>query len=104
MDTALKNVKINNNVYTVLANMKVRHGHSSKKCKNKQQCVYSAGEHESKTCQNKQQLTCCNCSASNNKYKLNRKINHCASDYKKCETYKSRLAFLRSKTDYSIST
>ena len=80
------------------------YGHSSKKCKNKQQCVYCAGEHESKTCQNKQKLTCCNCSAANNKYKLNRKINHCASDYKKCETYKSRLAFLRPKTDYSIST
>lgn len=79
------------------------YGHSSQKCNNNRRCVYCAGTHEVKFCK-ANQPNCCNCLEANHKYKTNRNTHHEASDYKKCETYKARLVYLRSKIDYTITT
>lgn len=77
------------------------YGHSSKKCNNKQTCGFCAGEHDTKTCNQKDNLKCTNCAESNNKYKTKRSCNHSVFDHKKCDTYKSRESFLRTKINYT---
>lgn len=79
------------------------YGHGGKKCNSDYVCLYCAGAHDSKTCKNKHQKKCGNCLAANTKYNMNRSVNHIASDTKCCETYKSRMHYLKSKIDYSIN-
>lgn len=79
------------------------YGHNSKKCNNKIRCGYCGEEHETKNCDQKDRPKCANCFESNEKYKTRRNWKHAALDNDKCETYKSRKAFLRSRINYSTS-
>lgn len=78
------------------------YGHSIKKCTNRQKCGFCSGEHEAKDCMQKHILQCSNCMESNNKYHTKRSFNHSVFDHDKCETYKSREIFLRTKINYSL--
>lgn len=79
------------------------YGHNSKKCNNKIRCGYCGDEHETKSCDQKDRLKCVNCVESNEKYKTKRNWKHAALDSDKCDTFKSRRTFLKSKINYSIS-
>lgn len=51
---------------------------------------------------NKKIKKCVNCVMSKEKFKINRNIEHAANEIEKCETYKSRKAFLKTKINYNF--
>ena len=76
--------------------------HSYKKCYNdniKKPCyTYCVGNHQGIKCENRQELKCANCCYANNRYNLNRDVNHAADNYAVCESYKDLLQRKISKT------
>lgn len=56
--------------------------HSKAKCQRKPVCANCAGEHQTWDCECQSEVKkCINCIESNNKYKTNRSIDHCASNF-----------------------
>ena len=79
-------------------------GHNKNKCtQNKNTCPKCMGEHSKESCTNNSVLKCVNCTQANlkSKGKIKRDTNHCANDFKKCETYKMRIQHLKSQINYT---
>lgn len=77
--------------------------HTAKKCTSKSYCRFCSEEHASESCTNKNKLKCINCIQANNKYNTHRQVDHAASDFKNCETYKYFLQRQIKKIDYPFN-
>ena len=74
---------------------------NNKQCRNKDTCSWCNGDYITSKC-TREIIKCPNCVYSNEKFKTNYKINHCATDSDLCEILKSKIKKYIKMTDYPV--